>query len=306
MKFYFAGKIGRDDWRHSIVLGLRDAIRDIQVEDYGHGDAIARLPEEWPVLRGAVLGQHDYVGPFFMPPIGETGIQAHGDNRHGNTMLDNDNGWTTGAVDPETFDAMQQSHRGMIDDSDTRKHVIRLCFQAILKADAVFTWMDSRTAYGTLVELGFAIANRKPIWWASPARPYDNLGEDFWFAKTTADAVEDRANDAKTALENILSRKFKPQINGYVYLIRSGDFIKIGKSKNVDNRLTQISPKTPMPVTLLHSIACEDMSQVEAALHRRFAHYRTNGEWFLLPREELNWLLTIKTVGRTALLERPR
>jgi nucleoside 2-deoxyribosyltransferase len=284
MKFYLAGKIGRDDWRHSLVLGLRDAIETSAYTPMGHGAGYGILPDEWPILKGALLGQHDYVGPFFMPSSvsdrdgvdSDVSLHVHGSSKHGNAI---------GSPNNSECDA-------------AHKHIVRLCLNAILKSDAVFVWMDSRTAYGTLVEIGFALAHRKPIWWGEASRPYDALGRDFWFARETAEMVE-FAPDARTALDRMLALKFRPQINGYVYILRSGDFIKIGKSKNVDQRLTQISPKTPMPVTLLHTITSDDMSWAEAQLHRHYAHYRTNGEWFLLPQADLDWLLTINHLSRT-------
>lgn len=312
MKFYFAGKIGRDDWRHSMVLGLREGLKTsgarlyTQVDDeYGsYGPGLAVMPDEWPILRGAVLGQHDYVGPFFMPTqYGKRQVSVHGAGQHGMGIADDSMCIESGTVTQDVYDIVSSNH-GAMSNEQTRERIVALCLKSILKADAVFVWMDSPSAYGTLVELGFALAHSKPIWWAQPIKSYDHIiSSDFWFIQTAAE-MSTEAPDAKTAFEQLLARKFHAQINGYVYVLRSGDFIKIGKSKQVDQRVTQISPKTPMPVTLLHSIACEDMSQVEAALHRRYAHYRTNGEWFLLPQEELSWLLTIKTVNRLALPDR--
>lgn len=312
MKIYLAGKIGSNDWRHSIVLGLRNAIEASAYSPGGHGEGYGILPNEWPILKGAVLGQHDYVGPFFMPSVTSDGfddvsLNAHGPNRHGNAIgVPNNDEWTGVAI---TDAEAEQLRRGTaphnIPDGSAHKQVIKLCLNAIAKADAVFVWMDSRTAYGTLFELGFALAHRKPIWWGEVERSYDQLGKDFWFARETAELVS-FAPDARTALGQMLAMKFRPQVNGYVYILRSGDFIKIGKSKDVDQRVTQISPKTPMPVTLLHTIACDDMSWAEAQLHRHYAHYRTNGEWFLLPQEDLSWLLTIKHLSRALAPERLR
>jgi len=306
MKLYLAGKIGPNDWRHSIVLGLRDAIQNVRYDDHGHGQVLMALPDEWPILRGALLGQHDYVGPFFMPasPGNDSVLCVHGDNQHG-SAIDTNADDMSGSYGPDSYSAIQAGKWHNVDHKETRQQVIRLCLKAITKADAIFAWMDSCTAYGTLFELGFALAHRKPIWWGEPDRPYDQIASDFWFARTSAEVTE-TAPDARTALERMLARKFRPQINGYVYILRSGDFIKIGKSKDVDQRITQISPKTPMPVTLLHTIACDDMSWAESSLHRHYAHYRTNGEWFLLPKADLDWLLTIKHLSRSLVPERLR
>lgn len=306
MKFYLAGKIGPDDWRHSIVLGLRDALHSVEYVDGGHGDLLMALPEEWPILRGAVLGQHDYTGPFFMPrsPGSDSDIAVHGDSRHGSAIAEEDYGRLVGALDPDTYRFVQHKHSGVTDE-ETRQHVIRLCLRAIIKADAVFVWMDSRTAFGTLFELGFALAHRKPIWWGEADRPYDRIEDDLWFARGVAE-MRETALDARTAIEQMLAHKFRIQVNGYVYILRSGDFIKIGKSKVVDQRVTQISPKTPMPVMLLHTISCDDMSWAEAQLHRYYARYRTNGEWFLLPQEQIEWLLSVKQLSRAFIPERLR
>lgn len=71
MKIYLAGKIGKHDWRHSIVKGL-GTIEGIRFQTHeetgGHGGSIG----DWPVLERAVFGVHDYVGPFFSSPVNYT------------------------------------------------------------------------------------------------------------------------------------------------------------------------------------------------------------------------------------------
>lgn len=67
---------------------------------------------------------------------------------------------------------------------------------------------------------------------------------------------------------------------GFVYLMRCGWHHKIGKTKNVRRRLAQIQTGNPYKVELIHSIPCDDMAEVESALHKHFAQWRTNGEWF--------------------------
>jgi hypothetical protein len=51
MKIYLAGKISRNDWRHSIVDGLGE---------------VSVHPYEWPVLKESIFATHDYVGPYFL------------------------------------------------------------------------------------------------------------------------------------------------------------------------------------------------------------------------------------------------
>lgn len=279
MKIYLAGKISANDWRHQIVTELRnvDTVKDYK----GH----VILPDGWPTLKDAIFGQHDYVGPYFITS-NQHGPTYHGRDKHGNGANGGD--FESPVWSPSNFEESPPDHGGDLpDNQETRLQVVRLCLRAIQHADVVFAWIDSMTAYGTLVELGFAVARQKPIWWVQKTGDYDI--KDMWFARTCAKEV--RVADEPAGPLRELLEKYEPRpVNGYVYLLQSGEHFKIGKSKDVDQRVTQISPKTPLPVTLLHTIASNDMSWAEWLLHRKFSDYRTNGEWFALPPEAVAWI----------------
>lgn len=74
---------------------------------------------------------------------------------------------------------------------------------------------------------------------------------------------------------------------GHVYLIKSGRFYKIGRTKSMSRRERELAIQLPEPAETIHSISTDDAPGIEAYWHNRFAGRRKNGEWFELSASDV-------------------
>lgn len=88
----------------------------------------------------------------------------------------------------------------------------------------------------------------------------------------------------------------KPKVlRGYVYLLKmvNGDYYKIGRTKNYQNRLETFGVKLPFSVEYEYIIQTKDMYALESELHQRFAAKRVNGEWFALSQVDIDYIKSL-------------
>lgn len=78
-----------------------------------------------------------------------------------------------------------------------------------------------------------------------------------------------------------------PEI-GYVYLLKSGKYYKIGRSNAPGRREYELAIQLPEPVVTVHTIKTDDPVGIERYWHQRFFDYRRNGEWFELRRQDVS------------------
>ena len=75
---------------------------------------------------------------------------------------------------------------------------------------------------------------------------------------------------------------------GYVYLLKSGKYYKVGRSNAPGRREYELAIQLPEPVVTVHTIRTDDPVGIERYWHQRFADRRKNGEWFELRRQDIS------------------
>jgi len=84
-------------------------------------------------------------------------------------------------------------------------------------------------------------------------------------------------------------RSGKPD-TGYVYVLRCGDYVKVGIASNVTARVSSLQTGNPHPVELLMHWPSETPERDERILHRSLENYHHRGEWFHASAQVFNIL----------------
>lgn len=107
---------------------------------------------------------------------------------------------------------------------------------------------------------------------------------------------------AKKAGEEREAKRTQPKpkkiSRGIVYLLNSGIYYKIGKTKNLPARMESLAVGViaPFNIKLIHHYTSNDYSVEESRLHNMFSEKRTDGEWFTLSKEDVEYICSLEGV----------
>lgn len=185
-RIYFGGKIAKNDWRYD--LGAEP-----ETENYEFRPNYPWQEHETSLNVGDKRIPYTYTGPFFQSC--DHGCY-HGENTHGvglisetRTYLEDDTETPWAGCGGEVYE---------------RANVRDKCLEAIRRSDVMFIWLDSMSAYGTLVEAGYAHALEKCIWVAHDSFNYDDMWFLFGIAQLRAEA-----SHPSVALAHFLTAHYK-------------------------------------------------------------------------------------------------
>ena len=83
------------------------------------------------------------------------------------------------------------------------------------------------------------------------------------------------------------------------FVMATNGLIKIGRTKNVEQRMSHIATHSPLDIMLMFTLDGDDWGRTELAIHEYFEKYRIKGEWFLIPADELrefigqDWIIDV-------------
>jgi very-short-patch-repair endonuclease len=159
---YLAGKIGKNDWRHTLCKGLRETVR--------------YASDVWQPLPDALGPGLNYTGPFFSG-CDHGCCHAYDGGNHGVMESTACEPGLTGVC----FEHESQHYNACMCNDAGRTTVVFNCLEAIMQSDLIFAWFDEDTitAYGTLAELGYAAGWGKKI--VITGKAGTNWLDDLWF-----------------------------------------------------------------------------------------------------------------------------
>lgn len=83
---------------------------------------------------------------------------------------------------------------------------------------------------------------------------------------------------------------------GFVYLMKSGKYFKIGQSNCAERREFELRILLPEKLNLIHKIKTDDPRGIERYWHSRFKDRRQRGEWFDLSASDVKAFKNRKTM----------
>jgi len=146
LKIYFAGKIGKNDWRHKLIPDLRGAWNGIEC-----GESVGDLNELQPVTWEQDGFDLQCTGPYFVSC--DHGC-FHGDTNHGQIsdfLCDgNPDEEDSEAESPEEKTKRPEDLTHWLQD---RERVYHSCESWLAQSEVIFAYIDDEGAYGTIAEI---------------------------------------------------------------------------------------------------------------------------------------------------------
>jgi len=186
------------------------------------------------------------------------------------------------------------------------------CKGQIANCDAMFVWLNTLEAFGTLAEMGYAHAIGKPIFVGIESGEFADVEAselDFTLSMTAThhgvysspkelwEVVKYWFGHGKQMPKRITRKRNVIVLPGeevnpddcFVYLVREiqSGRLKIGTTQDLAKRLDQLQTGNPDDLEVVAWV--KGSYSVEAMLHEKFSYTKVRGEWHANNRDILRW-----------------
>lgn len=118
-------------------------------------------------------------------------------------------------------------------------------------------------------------------------------GNEFELTRKDKLSCSRACSKAYATRNNSWPSKYRPKSNDSgVYVVRSRLAYKIGVARHIDIRMKKMANDNPFGLELLLYRKIPDAYEEESYLHTRFREYKLSGEWFNLPEDSVDEVLT--------------
>jgi len=106
-----------------------------------------------------------------------------------------------------------------------------------------------------------------------------------WFSREMKRKLEERLEEPAE------EKRKEPETKwGFIYVVKVGKHYKIGRAKNLENRVASYETANAGKVELVFSKEVKDYDKIEIELHQIFEENRVKGEWFKLSEKDIEMI----------------
>jgi hypothetical protein len=96
-----------------------------------------------------------------------------------------------------------------------------------------------------------------------------------------------RILDIANIKDNQLAANRRLNARGYIYLLKCGEYFKIGKSQRLRQRLDHFQTVYPHHLEVVVTARVAGVDAIERQLHQQYQAKRHKGEWFTLAQQDV-------------------
>ncbi len=78
-----------------------------------------------------------------------------------------------------------------------------------------------------------------------------------------------------------------------IYIIKCGEYHKIGVTSNIKKRMRNMQTNAPLPLELVYIKECDNAEELETYVHNKYFYKQTVGEWFKIKDGDIDEIKAI-------------